>query len=260
MGRNLHSLPGVLNPPPSDLVRSSENSSHTLWGIFTRTQRWGLSGRGWLLSALVILLVGYFAVLNIHPFLAVTHRVNTPVLVVEGWVHRYAIRAGAEEFKKGSYERIFTAGGPIEGGYINDYQTSASVGAEALKKAGISEDVIQMAPSHVIGRDRTYSSAAALRDWLHEHSVAVHSVNVLTEDCHARRTQLLYQKAFGKSVTVGIIAVINPDYDPKHWWRYSDGVREVIGESVAYIYAQFFFYPSQPRRGEKPSASPQVSD
>jgi L,D-peptidoglycan transpeptidase YkuD (ErfK/YbiS/YcfS/YnhG family) len=36
----------------------------------------------------------------------------------------------------------------------------------------------------------------------------------------------------------------NPDYNPKQWWRYSDGVREVIGESIAYIYAKFFFYPS----------------
>jgi UDP-N-acetyl-D-mannosaminuronate dehydrogenase len=36
----------------------------------------------------------------------------------------------------------------------------------------------------------------------------------------------------------------SPDYDSKHWWRYSDGVREGIGESIAYIYARFFFYPS----------------
>jgi hypothetical protein len=42
---------------------------------------------------------------------------------------------------------------------------------------------------------------------------------------------------------VGIIAVANPDYNPTQWWRYSDGVREVIGESIAYIYAKFFFYP-----------------
>ena len=45
-------------------------------------------------------------------------------------------------------------------------------------------------------------------------------------------------------MTVGIIAVSNADYNPKQWWRYSDGVREVIGESIAYIYAKFFFYPS----------------
>ena len=42
-------------------------------------------------------------------------------------------------------------------------------------------------------------------------------------------------------MTVGIMAVSNADYNPKQWWRYSDGVREVIGESIAYIYASSFF-------------------
>lgn len=101
-----------------------------------------------------------------------------------------------------------------------------------------------MAPSHVSGRERTYSSAIALRDWFLEHGMAVRSINVLTEDCHARRTQLLYERAFGKNVKIGIINVANPDYDPKYWWRYSDGVREVIGESIAYAYARFFFHPA----------------
>ena len=126
----------------------------------------------------------------------------------------------------------------------------------ALKKLGVPANLIQMAPSHVIGRDRTYSSAVALRDWFREHNISVHSMNVLTEDAHARRTQLLYRKAFGKNVLVGIIAVPNPDYNPRNWWHYSDGVREVIGESIAYIYARFFFYPSTSPHTEK---SAQVS-
>ena len=96
----------------------------------------------------------------------------------------------------------------------------------------------------VIARERTYSSAVALRDWVRDHNLPIHSFNVITEDSHARRTQLLYKEAFGKNVTIGIIAVSNPDYDPKDWWRYSDGIREVIGESIAYTYARFFFYPS----------------
>ena len=83
------------------------------------------------------------------------------------------------------------------------------------------------------------------------------SINVLTEGAHARRTRLLYQKAFDQNVTVGIIAVSNPDYNPKQWWRYSDGVREVIGESIAYIYAKFFFYPSASLSDNDPAqASP----
>jgi DUF218 domain-containing protein len=227
-------------------MRSGDHLSQKLWGILIRKERWGLSWRGWLLVTSAGLAAAYFAFLDIHPFLAVTHRVNTNVLVVEGSIPQYAIRRAAEEFKNGSYERIFTAGGPVDGngGYINEYYTAASVAAESLKKLGIPKDVIQMAPSHVLGRERTYSSAIALRDWSRDHNLAIHSFNVLTEGCHARRTQLLYQEAFGKNITVGIVAVSNPDYDPKDWWRYSDGVRQVIGETIAYIYARFFFYPS----------------
>ena len=44
-------------------------------------------------------MASYLVFLNVHPFLAETHRVNTNVLVVEGWIEQYAIRAGAEEFK-----------------------------------------------------------------------------------------------------------------------------------------------------------------
>jgi hypothetical protein len=227
-------------------MRSSGHSSQKLWGIFIRKERWALSWRGWLLLTSAGLVAACLVFLNIHPFLAVTHRVNTNVLVVEGWIPRYAIREGAEDFKTGSYQRIFTTGGPVEGngGYTNDYNTSASVGAEILKKFGVPDDLVQMVPSRVTARERTYSSAVALRDWFRDHNLAIHSFNVLTEDCHARRTQLLYQEAFGKKVTVGIIAVSSPDYNPKDWWRYSDGVREVIGESIAYIYARFFFCPS----------------
>ena len=227
-------------------MRSGDYLSQTLWGIFIRKERWGLSWRGWLLVTSAGLVAACLVFLNVHPFLAVTHRVNTNVLVVEGAMQRYAIRGGAEEFKNGSYERIFTTGGPENGsgGYTNDYNTSASVAADGLKKLGIRNELVQMVPSRVFARERTYSSAVALRDWFRDHNLPIHSFNVITEDSHARRTQLLYKEAFGKNVTIGIIAVSNPDYDPKDWWRYSDGVREVIGESIAYIYAKFFFYPS----------------
>jgi len=185
--------------------------------------------------------------LNAHAFLAPTQRVDADILVVEGWVHPYAIRASAEEFQNHSYHRIFTTGGPVvgNGGYINDYQTAASVGADLLKKADVPAELIQMVPSHVMGRDRTYSSAIALRDWLREHDMQVRSLNIVTEAAHARRTRLLFEKALGSNVAVGVIAVPSPDFDARRWWRYSEGVEEVVTEGVAYLYAKFFFLPSQ---------------
>jgi uncharacterized SAM-binding protein YcdF (DUF218 family) len=223
-------------------------------GIFVRKERWGLTWRGRLIVAASALSILCFGFLESYPFLAITSRVDARVLVVEGWVHQYAIQTGAEEFKSGSYERVFTTGGPVLGlgGYVNDFQTAASVGADLLKKAGIPQESVQMVPSHVIGRDRTYSSAVALREWFREHNIDVPSINVVTEDVHARRTRLLFEKAFGKRIAVGIIAVPNPDYDAKHWWRYSEGVKDILSEGIAYIYARLFFHSPESPHDERP--------
>ena len=225
-------------------------SRQKLWGTITRRERWGLSWRGWSLVAMVVLFAAFLFLWRVYPFLAVRHRVDTNLLVVEGWVHNYAIRSAVEEFRGGSYRRVFTTGGPVEGtgGYINDYNTSASVGAERLINYGLPNESLQMVPSRVMNRDRTYSSAVALRNWFREHDASVHSINVVTEDLHARRTRLLFQKALGDNVTVGVIAVPNPDYDARRWWRYSEGVKDVVSETVAYIYAKFLFYPSDSKR------------
>jgi uncharacterized SAM-binding protein YcdF (DUF218 family) len=178
-----------------------------------------------------------------YPFLAVTHRVNADTLVVEGWVHRYAIRAAVNEFQAGHYRRVFTTGGPVAGmgGYTNDYNTSATQAAAQLQAEGLSADLIQAVPARVSARDRTYSAARALGDWFNNDHSSVRAINVLTQDVHARRTRLLFKKALGDRVTVGIIAVANPDYDTSHWWRYSEGVRDVISEVIAYLYAKFVF-------------------
>ena len=178
-----------------------------MWGVFDRKERWSLSWRGRLIVASALLLVGALVLKGVYPFLAITHRVNANILVVEGWIHEYAIRAAVKEFRSNHYERVFTTGGPVvgTGGYINDFYTSASVGADLLKKWGLPDERLQMVPSRVMDRDRTYGSAVALRNWFRDHNMVVRSVNVMTEDMHARRTRLLFEEALGKSVTVGII-------------------------------------------------------
>jgi DUF218 domain len=224
---------------------SSDRSSAKLCGLFTRRERWGLSLRGWLAAGLVVLLGGLGLVLGIYPFLAVTHRVDSKMLVVEGWMDQYAFPLAANEFKTGNYTQAFTTGGPVpgSGGYTTDYQTEAHVGAGRLDAAGVPVDLVRMIPSRVWNRNRTYYSAVALRDWFQAQHLHVDSINVLTEGAHARRTWLLFQEALGPEVKVGVISVANPDYDPKYWWRYSDGVREVSSEALAYLYVKIFFWP-----------------
>ena len=234
-------------------AHSAGHSSQRLWGLLICKERWGLSWRGRLILVLVGFSTAVFLWLGIQPFLAETHRVNCDALVVEGWIHEYAIREAVEEFRRGSYQRVFTTGGPVVGigHYVNEYQTSASVGADLLKNAGLPPEFVQMVPSRVMDRDRTYGSAVALREWFREHKVDIHRFNVLTEDTHARRTRLLFERAFGNNAKIGIIAVPNPDYDARRWWQYSEGVRDVVSESIAYLYAKFLFWPGTAELREK---------
>src|SRR5450631_1887787 len=153
------------------------------WGILTRRERWGLAWQGWLVLLLASASFASFLLVTVHPFLAATHRVDANILVVEGWVHDYVIRAAGKEFTAGAYQRVFSTGGPTtgSGGYTWDADTSASVGAGQLRAAGVPPASVQMVPSHVIGRDRTYYSALALRDWFRERNMDVGSFNIVTE-------------------------------------------------------------------------------
>src|SRR5437870_10145196 len=133
------------NPSGAPLL-AQPAPSRAMWGLVYRKERWSLSWRGRLILAFALLLVGAFLLKGVYPFLAATHRVDADVLVVEGWVHEYAIRVAVEEFRSNSYQRVLTTGGPVEGngGYINDYYTAASVGAYLLKKSCLSDQMVQM--------------------------------------------------------------------------------------------------------------------
>jgi uncharacterized SAM-binding protein YcdF (DUF218 family) len=235
-------------PIPNTLVAlplTQATPRRAMWGLFDRRERWSLSWRGRVIVGSALGLVAALLFNGVYPLLATTHRVDANVLVVEGWMHDYGLRAAVAEFRRGSYQRVFTTGGPVEGngGYINDYYTNASVGADILKKYGIPDERLQMVPSRVMDRDRTYASAVALRNWFRAHDMRVQSLNVVTENVHARRSQLLFSKALGPEVSVGVIAVPNPDYDARRWWRSSEGVKDVFSESLGYFYARFFFRP-----------------
>lgn len=237
-----------------DTSDKEATTRRAMWGLLEQKPRWSLSWRGWLVSLLLVSGVGAVVFLAIHPFLAITHREKTDILVVEGWILPCTMEKAAGEFTNGGYQRVYTTGGPAAGlgKYISDYSTVASIGAGLLRQAGVPAERIQMVPSLASARDRTYNAALALKMYFQTNHISPSAINVVTEGSHARRTRLLFQKAFGKEVTIGIISLPNCDYDPKHWWRYSEGVREVIGESIAYVYARIFFSPSKAQSSTLP--------
>src|SRR5205823_11161966 len=113
-------------------------SARAMWGMFDRKERWSLSWRGRLILAFVVVLISVLGFRSLYPFLAITHRANANILVVEGWIHEYGIRAAVTEFRSSHYEHVFATGGPVvgSGGYINDFYTSASVGRSEERRVG----------------------------------------------------------------------------------------------------------------------------
>ena len=106
-----------------------------LYGVLVRKECWQLSLKGKAMVAAIALVTALIGLFNLQPFLAVTHREDSKILVVEGWIDQYAILTAVKEFQAGHYEKIYTTGGPVvgTGGYVNDFNTSASIGAEVLK-------------------------------------------------------------------------------------------------------------------------------
>jgi hypothetical protein len=214
------------------------------WGLVTRKERWGFSFRGWLVLIIAAGGMGLFLLLTVHPFLAVTASVPADYLVVEGWIHEYAIPGTVAEFRAGHYKKLFTTGGPVSsmsGSRIGIDDTYAYIAARTLRKQGLSSEEVEMVPTFKVDRDRTYSSALVLRDHFRQKGLSPQSLNVVTLGVHARRTRLLYEKAFGHEVKIGIISMPNQEYDNRHWWKYSEGVKEILSEGFAYLYARFIF-------------------
>ena len=223
-------------------MRESRSIRYAYFGLFQRREVWTLTWRARLLLLTIVVLAATLLIRGSHHFLAVDAPVNTGILVVEGWVPEYALTSYVA---RASYDLIYTIGGvTVQDRYSRDpSDTQASVAYNRLRKAGVPADKLRMVPSWVSRRDRTYGAAVALRDWCRTNNVELTAFDVVTLGPHARRSRLLQQKAFGRDAKIGVISLVNEDYDPDHWWRYSEGVKEVLSEGAAYLYVRFLFSP-----------------
>ena len=201
--------------------------------------------RGWLLLLLVAVLFCWWALHGIYPFLAPNAPIAARVLVVEGWAPDYVMERAVQEFRSKPYDKLYVTGGPIEhGAPLCQYNDYATLGAAVILKLGLQTNVVQAVPAPFVPQDRTYTSAVTLRQWLKDHGGETDKINILSAGPHARRSRLLYRKAFGSETKFGIVAVPEVDFNPAKWWKTSQGFRTVTSELIAYLYAKVFFHPS----------------
>ncbi|MDR3402579.1 MAG: hypothetical protein P4L99_08775 [Chthoniobacter sp.] len=201
--------------------------------------------RGWALLALVVSFFLFLTGRYLCTLLTVNDPVHGGVLVIEGWVPTYAAQEALEEFHRYPYEGIYVTGEPFEEGnpYIG-FRTFADFTVAKLVQMGAPVESIHAVPGPLVGRDRTFSMAATLRQRLEADGISTAKINVISIGSHSRRSRLLFRRAFGPDSQIGMMGLVDRNFDPNRWWQSSIGVRTVISETIAYLYVRFVFHPS----------------
>jgi len=182
---------------------------------------------------------------SVHGFLAVEAPVSGGILVVEGWSSDYIFEGAVAEYRRNHYDMVCLTGGPIEvGSPFRREKTFAEFGKVLLEEMGLPAGQLHAVPAPSSKKNRTYGSAMALRSWLLQRGMSGVRLNIIGNGVHSRRTLLVFEKALQGVAICGITNIEEDSYDPARWWRSSEGFRVVTGEFIAYLYAQFLFFPS----------------
>ena len=228
------------------MILIRENLCILRMALVKRKMRWGLTPLGWLSLAILGFAVFCGVVIGIYPFLAVNEPVQGDILVVEGWLPDYALEDVVKWFRSHDYRLLVTTGGPhCKGHYLLQYKTSAELTAAILIQLGLDENRVKALPVPLVSMNRTYGSALLVKEWLADSVPSIKAFDIYSQGPHARRTRLLFEKVFGNEIDIGIIAAPDEEYDPQRWWMTSAGFRTVIDETLAYLYARFFFWPKE---------------
>jgi uncharacterized SAM-binding protein YcdF (DUF218 family) len=210
----------------------------------TERTRKRLTWQGRLLVFVISLGLFSFLFFNLYSFLAPDHAPKTGIMVVEGWIHDEALAEAVHLFEAGNYSMIACTGIPIEtGSYLQEFGSYSEMTAARLRELGIPKSAILVCTADDFTKDRTYQSAVALRDALANAGISEKKLHLVTTGPHGRRSRMLFQKALGKDYKIGITCLPDNTYMPSKWFACSEGVRSVVGEAIAYIYAKLFFHP-----------------
>ena len=225
--------------------------------LTTVRERRGLTLLGWgMLSGALVALIILFT-LTIYPFLALTRPAQGEVLVVEGWLPDYVLEKVRDRFQDGNYRLLVTSGGELPAvpvvicklietcrdGHLFRYKTWAQLAAATLTAHSVPVEKIITAPAPSVLKDRTYAAALEVKKQLTEKGLLPGSLDVVSFGPHSRRTWMMYQIIFSPETQVGIYSIKPRDYNPARWWGSSAGVRAIIGETIAYLYAWLIFNP-----------------
>jgi hypothetical protein len=239
----------------------------TVPAMFRRRQIWLPTWWSALLLVVAFAAGSLFALRHLASYLAVDdpvaahdgHRART--LIVEGWLDEDGLDAAITVIARGGYQRVVASGGPIDSWREGQsWPTYAERAADYLRRHGrVAIPVVAVAAPES-ARDRTFVSAIVVRDWLRRQGDAVDTIDLFSGSVHARRSRLVFAKAFGPRVEVGVFAAPPRRYSLERWWTTSEGAKAVLDETIALAWTWCCFSPppsaSQEARPTLPGSPP----
>ena len=202
---------------------------------------WLPTPQGWLVGLGCVVCLMIFFITHIYSFLALNLPIKADILVIEGWMQDSELEKAIAEFKSGGYQKLMIIGPSLFAGhYLSQYKNFAELGAATLISLGFDSDQLIVVPTPDVLINRTDASAIAVHDWLMKSELNVKSINIYTFDVHSRRSWKLFKQALAPKINVGVIVLEPRSYNPRNWWKSSAGVKAIISETIAYIYAFLF--------------------
>jgi len=183
---------------------------------------------------------GWLGFIRLARFLGPTRPVAADWLIVEGWLSDRALEQASQLYFRGSYSRVLTTGPPVShGALLMTHTNFADISRATLIAYGLPAAQVVSVPCPSTDRFRTATAAAAVAAYLQTQPTGPRQgINLVTAFCHARRSSYIYRQELSP-VAVGVVALAAEGFDPQRWWRTSAGVRTVVGELVAYLYARW---------------------
>lgn len=208
--------------------------------FFARREVWCPTLLGWAILAIFFAFPCLWWINYGESFLSVTRRFPAQVLVVEGWIGAEGIRAAKLEFEANHYDFILTSGGNPDPHSEENWQRAGWTYAEGAQKQlirlGVPAEKVIAAPAQETERQRTYASALAVKAALDISGIRAKSINIFTIGAHARRSQLVYEKAYGPETEIGVIAWEPPGYASTQWWHSSERAIDLLIQTVGFFY------------------------
>ncbi len=212
--------------------------------IFEKKECTRLTGPAKIFILFFVFLILYFSFTSFPVYLSKSHPHFEGYLVLDGQMPDYAVEQAIEFFGQHKYKAIIVSGGRLPSGhYIAGKKTMAEITYATFIALGFDSANLILINGQPVLKDRTYTSALNLKSWFEEQNTKAMKLDILSVGCHAKRSQFLFQKALGNNFKVGVVAINDKGYNIKKWWETSNGVRSVISETIAFIYASVFFHP-----------------